>query len=157
MGALRIGLISDTHGLLRPQALQALGSCDHLIHAGDIGELAVLDALASLAPLSVVRGNNDRDEVFARVPETVCLELGGRRILVVHDLRQPEFKSAVAFSAPDVVISGHSHRPMVERREGVLYVNPGSAGPRRFQLPVTIAHLLLSERGVEAQITELAL
>jgi uncharacterized protein len=133
------GLISDTHGLLRPEATQALAGVDLIIHAGDIGTPEVLDALASLAPLHAVRGNNDRGAWARQIPETEALELGGASIYVLHDVNELDLDPAVAGFA--AVVAGHSHRPAIELREGVLYINPGSAGPRRFSLPVTVGFL----------------
>ncbi|WP_040048917.1 metallophosphoesterase family protein [Caballeronia concitans] len=134
---MRIGLISDTHNLVRPEALDALRACDHIIHAGDICKREVLDALASLAPLTVVRGNNDIGEDVASLPEHARIELGGATIHVVHDIAD----LPAQLDGIDVVVTGHSHKPVVARRDGVLFVNPGSAGPRRFKLPVTVALL----------------
>lgn len=134
---IRIGLISDTHNLVRPEALDALRACDHIIHAGDICKREVLDALASLAPLTVVRGNNDIGEEVASLPEHARIEVGGATIHVVHDIAD----LPAQLDGIDVVVTGHSHKPVVARRDGVLFVNPGSAGPRRFKLPVTVALL----------------
>ena len=146
---LRIGLISDTHGLLRPQALAALRGSAHIVHAGDIGSAQILDALRQIAPLTAVRGNNDRDAWASSLPQTVEAELCGVRAHVLHDLH------ALAIAPRErniaVVISGHSHKPRVERRAGVLYVNPGSAGPRRFKLPVSVAELLIDGDRVAAE------
>jgi putative phosphoesterase len=138
-----VGVISDTHGLLRPQALAALQGSDHLVHAGDIGTPQILEALARLAPLTAVRGNNDRASWAEGIPETAIVELAGTRILVIHDvnaLHDDPRRDAIG-----VVVSGHSHRPAVTHRDGVLYVNPGSAGPRRFTLPIAVARLQLAE------------
>jgi len=146
----RIGLISDTHGLLRPQALDALRGCERILHAGDIGSASLLDALAALAPVTAVRGNNDRDAWADALPQVAQCDCDGLRLLVVHDISQLR-------DAPqaDVIVSGHSHRPHVERRAGVLYVNPGSAGPRRFSLPVTIAYLEVGAGRAEARLVPL--
>ncbi len=149
----RIGLISDTHGLVRPQALDALQGCDRIIHAGDIVEPAILDRLSSLAPLTCVRGNNDRGAWAEALPETVVIEEAGARILVIHDLKQLRINAQAAGLA--AIVSGHSHRPRVEGREGVLYVNPGSAGPRRFKLPVSVGRLMVHRGQVEAELIEL--
>lgn len=149
-----IGLISDTHGPLRPQALSALQACDHLIHAGDIGDLSVLAALTAIAPLTAIRGNNDVDPAYAAIAETACVTLADTRILVLHDLKR--FHPSMSDEPIDVVISGHSHKPLIERREGRLYINPGSAGPRRFRLPVTIAYLRLSANAADAELVHLA-
>ena len=151
----RIGLISDTHGLLRPQALAALQGSDHIIHAGDIGAPEILRALAAIAPLTVVRGNNDRESWASEIPESADIVLGDIRIHVLHDLHDFDIESRV--ETFDVVVSGHSHKPLIERRGAVLYVNPGSAGPRRFRLPVAAAELRVDGASVQARIIELAL
>ena len=133
------GLISDTHGLLRPEAKRALAGVDLIVHAGDIGAPELLEELATLAPVRVVRGNNDRGAWARDIPLTEALELEGTRIYVLHDVKELDLDPAAeGFAA---VIAGHSHRPAVEVREGVLYVNPGSAGPRRFSLPVAVGFL----------------
>jgi putative phosphoesterase len=158
---LRIGLISDTHGLLRPQALAALRGSAHIVHAGDIGSAEILDALRQIAPLTAVRGNNDRNAWASSLPETVEVELGGVRLHVLHDLHS--LASVPRAQDIAVVISGHSHKPRIERRDGVLYVNPGSAGPRRFKLPVSVADLLIDSgkfaiegiAAIDARIVEL--
>jgi putative phosphoesterase len=137
-----VGLISDTHGLLRPEALDALAGSDHIIHAGDIGDPAILAALAAIAPLTAVRGNNDTGPWARKLPETRTVNIDGVRIHVIHDLAQ--------LRAPPrgvrVVVSGHSHVPRILGKDGVLYVNPGSAGPRRFRLPVTAGKLLIARQ-----------
>jgi uncharacterized protein len=142
--SLRIGLISDTHNLVRPEALNALRGCALIIHAGDICRPDVLDVLGDIAPVSAVRGNNDSGPGIDGLPEARTVEAGGLRVLVVHDIadvpRPPRH---------DVVVTGHSHKPLIERHEGVLFVNPGSAGPRRFKLPVTLG-ILEIEAGVAA-------
>ena len=142
---LRIGLISDTHGLLRPEALDFLAGCDHIIHGGDIGGPEILERLGAIAPLTVVRGNNDTAPWARSIPETVRLALGGVDLFVIHDLKQlAGDPSAAALAAgARVVISGHSHKPSHSERDGVLYVNPGSAGRRRFSLPITAGELLI--------------
>lgn len=150
---LRIGLVSDTHGLMRPQALDALRGCAHIIHAGDIGSEQILRELAALAPLTAVRGNNDREPWARAVPEAAVVELEPIRIGVVHEIahrsRHPQLAGI------QVLVHGHSHRPRVETCAGVLHVNPGSAGPRRFSLPVTVAHLELRHGRVDARIEHL--
>lgn len=151
----RIGLISDTHGLLRPQALDALRGSDRIVHAGDIVEPSILAVLAGIAPLTCVRGNNDHGAWAQALPETAMVEDAGVRILVIHDLKQLRIDAAAAGLA--AVVSGHSHRPRVERKEGVLYVNPGSAGPRRFKLPVSVGRLIVHRARVEAELIELAM
>jgi uncharacterized protein len=151
-GSLRIGLVSDTHNLLRPEVLAYLQGCEHILHAGDICGEAVLQALGQLAPLTAVRGNNDRGEWAQRLRERELVELGGVRILVVHDLKDlgrcPDPQGA------SVVISGHSHKPGVAQRQGVLYVNPGSAGPRRFKLPVSAGELRVAQGRATANLMQ---
>jgi putative phosphoesterase len=152
-GVARVGLISDTHGKLRPEALAALRGCETILHAGDIGRPEVLDGLRTLTPHVVaVRGNVD-GEWAKGLPELTEVEIAGRRILVLHELKQLDIEPRAA--GIDVVVSGHSHRPRIERRDGVLYVNPGSAGPRRFRLPVALARLEVSSTRLEAAIVEL--
>jgi putative phosphoesterase len=153
-----IGLISDTHGLLRPEALAALRGSTHIIHAGDIGTRAgkpadVLDALAGIAPLTAVRGNNDRADWAAPIPYTANIEFGGVRIHVLHILGDLAIDPVSA--GVRVVVSGHTHRPRVETRDGVLFVNPGSAGPRRFRLPVSVARLRVDAGRAEAELVTL--
>lgn len=149
----RIGLISDTHGLLRPEALAFLRGCSRIIHAGDIGNNEVLGTLAAIAPLTAVRGNNDRGEWAAALPETATLTVESVRILVLHELSR---LAAVAPGEPPlVVVFGHSHRPALEERGGVLYVNPGSAGRRRFRLPVAVGELFVQAGTATARLVEL--
>lgn len=148
-----IGLISDTHGLLRPEALAALAGSDCIVHAGDIGDPAILEQLAAIAPVTAVRGNHDRGPAWRRVPETEVLDAGGVLIYVIHDLALLDLDPAAAQFR--VVVSGHSHQPAQRERDGVLYVNPGSAGPRRFRLPVSAGRLLIRGGGVEAELLEL--
>jgi len=150
---LRVGLISDTHGLLRPAAMDFLRGCARIIHAGDIGGTAILEALATLAPVTAVRGNNDREAALASLPETVQLELGHVRLYLLHNLKELAIDPRAA--GVNVVISGHSHKPLVEERDGVLYVNPGSAGRRRFKLPIGVGELLIDGREVMPRIVEL--
>lgn len=148
----RLGLISDTHGLLRPEALAALHGVRHLVHAGDIGSPEVLEALGRLAPVTAVRGNNDREPWARRLPDTEAVEVEGVWLYVLHDLRSLDLDPRAA--GFDVVVSGHSHVPGVEERDGVLYVNPGSAGPRRFRLPVTVALLTLDPGRLTAEVRD---
>ena len=142
---LRIGLISDTHGLLRPEALAFLRGADRIVHGGDIGDASILHALAEIAPVVAVRGNNDVGAWAERLPETELVELGGIGLYAIHDLAQIDIDPAAA--GVRVVVSGHSHRPVVEERGGVLYVNPGSAGPRRFSLPISAGELRIAADG----------
>ena len=152
--SLTVGLISDTHGLLRPEAKRALARAGRIIHAGDIGAHAVLDGLREIAPVDAVRGNNDRGAAWERsAPDRLLVELAGTRIFVLHDLKELDFEPAQKGIA--VVIAGHSHRPAITARGGVLYVNPGSAGPRRFNLPVTIGLMKLGQKRPRARILDL--
>jgi uncharacterized protein len=149
----RIGVISDTHGLVRPQALRALAGADLIVHAGDVGGPAVLEALRGVAPVVAVRGNNDRGAWAAALSETEVVETDGRSLYVLHDLKELDVDPrAAGFAA---VIAGHSHQPRIDRRDGVLYLNPGSAGPRRFRLPIAIAWLAIEPAGVDAEIVQL--
>jgi uncharacterized protein len=155
MQTIRIGLISDTHNLLRARALEALQGSAQIIHAGDICQPDVLDQLAAIAPVTAVRGNNDVGPWAMRLPATALLRIGEISILAVHDLAT--FDSDPTASGARVVVSGHSHRPLVREQRGVLYVNPGSAGPQRFRLPISVAELLIHEGSVEANLLELSL
>ena len=148
-GPLRVGLISDTHDLLRPEALAFLAGSDRIVHAGDICSPEVLDALAAIAPLTAVRGNNDRGAWASQLRESELVEVGGVFLYAIHDLAQLDIDPAAAGVA--VVVSGHSHRPVVERRDGVLFVNPGSAGPRRFSLPISVGELTVVDGAVSAR------
>jgi putative phosphoesterase len=166
---IRIGLISDTHGLLRPEAFEALRGSDFIVHAGDIGEDArerpavperagravnsLLERLETLAPVTAVRGNNDRGPWAERLAGTAWLHAGGIVVHVLHDLADLDLDPDAA--GVDVVVAGHSHRPKIQRRGGLLFVNPGSAGPVRFKLPVSIALLQVRGREVDARIVEL--
>jgi uncharacterized protein len=149
---MRIGLISDTHGLLRPQALAALAGVERIIHAGDIGNAGVLEALAAIAPVDVVRGNNDTGAWASEIPHDVTLDYGGVRIYLLHDINELKGRMPPV----QVVIAGHSHKPLVQERDGVLRINPGSAGPRRFKLPVTVGFLEIDGGRASATIQELA-
>jgi len=150
---LRICLISDTHGLLRPEALAFLQGSDFIVHGGDIGNVGILQALAAIAPLTVVRGNNDREPWAEGIAETELVTFGGVQLYAIHDLAQLDIDPRAA--GVRVVVSGHSHKPKIEERDGVLYVNPGSAGPRRFKLPIAVAELLIDGDAVSARIVEL--
>ncbi|HSU45056.1 MAG TPA: metallophosphoesterase family protein [Casimicrobiaceae bacterium] len=151
--AVRIGLISDTHGLLRPEALSALRGSDMIVHAGDIGDPSILEQLAAIAPVCAVRGNNDVDPPVAGLPPTRRVDTGGKRIFVLHDLVKLAVEPLAA--GIDVIVSGHSHKPKIERRDGVLYVNPGSAGPRRFRLPISVGRLTIAADRIEAELLPL--
>jgi hypothetical protein len=147
-----IGVISDTHGLLRPEALAALRGVEHILHAGDVGDRAILDALREIAPVTAIRGNVDVSGACAALPATDVVELGGRLFYLVHSVRDLDINPAAAGVA--MVVSGHSHEASVQVRDGVIYFNPGSAGPRRFSLPVTVGFVTV-EDGVEASVMEL--
>lgn len=151
----RIGLISDTHGLLRPEAAAFLQGSDHIVHAGDIGSEAILQWLEEIAPLTAIRGNIDTGQWAAVVPETRRVTLAGICLHVVHDRRSLGVEPASGVVS--VVVSGHSHRPSIEREGDVLYVNPGSAGPRRFKLPVSVAEIIVDEGSITPRIVELLL
>jgi putative phosphoesterase len=151
--ALTIGVISDTHGLLRPEALAALAGADIIIHAGDVGSGNILDPLRGIAPVFAVRGNIDHGTPAASLPATAHVEANGLMIHVLHNIADLDFDPAAAGFA--AVVFGHSHRPSVETRDGVLYLNPGSAGPRRFTLPVSVARLRLSGGTLEPEIVML--
>ena len=152
--AIIIGLISDTHGLVRDEALAALRGSEYIIHAGDIGDPEILVKLGEIAPLTAVRGNVDRESWAREIPETNVLEVAGVSIYVLHDLQQLDLKpEAAGFGA---VISGHSHVPKREIKNGVLYFNPGSSGPRRFKLPVSVGKLIVQEQKISAEIITLA-
>jgi putative phosphoesterase len=153
--SMRVGLISDTHGLLRPEAVEALTGVEHILHAGDIGSADVLTNLAKIAPVTAVRGNNDKGAWAAAISAFEGIQLGGRHIYMLHDIDELDLDPAAAgFSA---VIAGHSHKPKIESRDGVLFINPGSAGPRRFKLPVTVGFLHIEGDTINARIRELAL
>ncbi len=148
-----IGVISDTHGLLRPEAIAALQGSEQIIHAGDIGAAEILDQLASVAPVTAIRGNIDKQEWARTLPETQVVEVPGVSIYILHDLARLDLKPEAAGFR--VVVSGHSHTPKQEERNGVLYFNPGSAGPRRFKLPVTLGRIVIEGDEVRAQIVSL--
>lgn len=149
----RIGLISDTHGLLRPEALAFLRGSDHIVHAGDIGTPEILGQLARLAPVTAVRGNNDRGAWALALPETELVEIGGVSVYVIHDLAELDLNQHAA--SVQLVVSGHSHRPSMEHRNGVLFANPGSAGPRRFTLPISAGEALVSGAKVSGRTVQL--
>lgn len=150
---MRIGVISDTHGLLRPEALAALQGCERIIHAGDIGKPQVLDALRELAPLDVIRGNVDSGDWAAAIPDTLDLHIGGLRLYVTHDVKTMKIDPVA--ERIDVVIAGHSHQPKLEEINSVLYLNPGSAGRRRFKLPISLALLDIEDGQPRAQLVTL--
>jgi hypothetical protein len=149
-----IGVISDTHGLLRPEAVEALRESEHIIHAGDVGDPEILEQLREIAPVTAVRGNIDKAAWALKLPETEVVEFGGVSLYVLHDLAKLDLKPAKAgFKA---VIYGHSHVPKQETRDGVLYFNPGSAGPRRFKLPITVGKLFLEGGTLRGEIVSIA-
>jgi uncharacterized protein len=148
-----IGVISETHGLLRPEAMNALRGSDYIIHAGDIGNPEILDRLNEIAPVTAVRGNVDREPWAQKIPQTNVLEVEGLSVYVLHNLDDLDLKpEGAGFAA---VIYGHSHVPKLEKKNGVLYFNPGSAGPRRFRLPVTVGNLRVLGKKLNADIVQL--
>jgi putative phosphoesterase len=148
-----IGVISDTHGLLRPEAVDALQGSDYIIHGGDIGDAGILNRLNEIAPVTAVRGNVDRERWVQNIPHTNVLEVEGVSLYVLHKLDELDLKpEAAGFAA---VIYGHSHVPKLEKKNGILYFNPGSAGPRRFGLPVTLGRLNVLGKKLEAEIVQL--
>jgi len=153
LATMHVGVIADTHGLLRPEALTALAGVDLIIHAGDVGGPEILQALAAIAPVTAVRGNVDHGHWAARCPKTAVVEAGAARIYVLHDAAHLDLDPRTAGFA--AVVSGHTHRASARERDGVLYFNPGSAGPRRFSLPVTMGRLVVEGRSVRAEIVAL--
>jgi putative phosphoesterase len=151
---MKIGVVSDTHGLLRPEVLPALAGVDHVLHLGDVGDPAILKALGKIAPIHAIRGNVDRDGPCSRLPETDVLLFEGHYLYLLHDLGKLRLDPVAAkFSA---VLYGHSHRPSIDRRKGVLYFNPGACGPRRFDLLPTIGILIIEEnKELQAEILRL--
>ena len=145
-----VGVISDTHGLLRPEAVAALRDVEHILHAGDVGEAEILDRLGRLAPVTAIRGNVDGSGRCGRLPETELVELGGQSIYMLHDRMALDLDPVTA--GIGAVVFGHSHQPAIEWVKSVLYFNPGSAGPRRFSLPVSLGFLEISESGIEARL-----
>jgi putative phosphoesterase len=154
MHGLRVGLISDTHGLLRAEAKQFASTCDYLIHGGDIGSPDILEQLAAFAPLTVVKGNNDGQDWAAHLPQTEMIRIGGVFVYVIHNVAELDIEPHAA--GVRVIVSGHSHKPSVQERDGVLYVNPGSCGPRRFKLPISVGELLVDGGEVRARTLELS-
>jgi uncharacterized protein len=149
-----VGVLSDTHGLVRPEVVAALAGCDLIVHAGDVGGPEVLERLRAIAPVHAVRGNNDRGAWADALPVTDAVDVGEHRLYVIHEISALDLDpSAAGFAA---VISGHSHRPSAESRDGVLYLNPGSVGPRRFKLPVAMAWLAVRGANLTHEIVELA-
>jgi uncharacterized protein len=149
----RLGIISDTHGLLRPEAVAFLQGCDRIVHGGDIGNAEVLTQLSAIAPVTAVRGNNDAGAWAKAIPETELFEFGGAQVYAIHDLSLLDIDPSAA--GIQVLVSGHSHKPLIENRGGVLFINPGSAGPRRFKLPVSVAEILVEGGVISPRIVEL--
>ena len=150
---MNVGVISDTHGLLRPEALTALAGSDQILHAGDVGEGLILDRLREIAPVTAIRGNIDRRGASSLLPATEAIELQGRLFYLVHALADLDLNPVAARVA--AVISGHSHKGSIHWEQGVLYLNPGSAGPRRFKLPLSIAKIMITADALEAKLIEL--
>ena len=153
MATLTIGVISDTHGLLRPEVVASLAGVDHILHVGDVGAIGILDRLAAIAPLTAIRGNVDVSLQCAELPPTEMVELAGNTFYLVHSVHDLDIDPVAAGVA--VVVSGHTHRAEMRRHKGVLYLNPGSAGPRRFDLPVTLAKVTIVDGEVRARIVTL--
>jgi uncharacterized protein len=151
---LRVGVLSDTHGLLRPETRAFLVGCDYIIHSGDIGGGAILKDLEALAPLIAVRGNNDNEPWAKRLRATELIRVGGVFLFVIHDLSQLDID--LRARKVRAVISGHSHKPQVEERDGILYLNPGSCGPRRFKLPISIGEIIVAGTEISARTVELS-
>ena len=151
---LRVGVLSDTHGLLRPEARAFLVGSDYIVHGGDVGSAQILDELAAIAPLIAVRGNNDTQGWAAHLPQTDLIRIGNVFAYVIHDLAELDIDPGAA--GVRVVISGHSHKPLIKDRDGILFVNPGSCGPRRFKLPVSVGEILVTGSDVSARTLDLA-
>lgn len=150
---LRVGVISDTHGLLRPEATAFLCGCDRILHAGDIGAADILERLAELAPVTAVRGNNDTQPWAASLSAAEQLQLAAVRVYLIHDLAELSIDPQAA--AVQIVVCGHSHQPALRERDGVVYLNPGSAGPRRFRLPIGVAEILIDGAGFTPRLVAL--
>jgi putative phosphoesterase len=149
----RLGIISDTHGLLRPQAAAFLQGCDRILHGGDIGNAEIIMRLSAIAPVTAIRGNNDKGAWAEGIPETELFEFSGIYVYAIHDLSLLDLDPSAA--GIQVVVSGHSHKPLIEKRDGVVFVNPGSAGPRRFKLPISVADILIEGAAISSRIVEL--
>lgn len=148
-----VGVISDTHGLMRPEALAALKGVEMIIHGGDIGKIEILQSLSAIAPIYAIRGNNDCHPWAKKLPDILNLDINGAKLQVIHNVH--EFDNDPTAAGMSAVISGHSHKPSIVTRDGVLFVNPGSAGPRRFKLPVTLARLTIQRANLHSEILEL--
>jgi uncharacterized protein len=151
--SLRVGLLSDTHGMLRPEARAFAVGCDYIIHGGDIGSAAILEQLAAIAPLIAVKGNNDTQAWAAHLPSTEMIRVAGVFVYIIHDISQLDIEPQAA--GVQVIVSGHSHKPLIEQRQGILYINPGSCGPRRFKLPISVGEMIVSGTKVRARTVEL--
>lgn len=149
----RLGIISDTHGLLRPQAAAFLQGCDRILHGGDIGNAKILVQLSTIAPVTAIRGNNDQGAWAEAIAETEFFEFSGIHVYAIHDLSLLDIDPSAA--GIQVVVSGHSHKPLIEQREGIFFINPGSAGPRRFKLPISVADILIEGGAISPRIVEL--
>ena len=149
MRKIRLAVLSDTHGLLRPEVLAACCGVDHILHAGDVGDPEILTRLAEVAPITAIRGNIDTHGLCAALPPTEMLEFGGTTVYMIHSLADLDIDPVAA--GVQVVVSGHSHKPAEERRKSVLYLNPGSVGPRRFRLPVAMSYLRIEDKEIEVE------
>jgi putative phosphoesterase len=149
----RLGIISDTHGLLRPEVAAFLQGCDRIVHGGDIGTTEVLTRLSTIAPVTAVRGNNDKGAWAEAIPETELFEFSGIHVYAIHDLSFLNIDPSAA--GIQVVVSGHSHKPLIQQRDGIVFINPGSAGPRRFKLPISVAEILVESGVISSRIVEL--
>jgi putative phosphoesterase len=147
---MHVGVVSDTHGLLRPQVIDAFNGVDLILHAGDIGDPGVLQSLTAVAPVLAVRGNNDREAWAKDIPETRIVPIGDIRVYMIHDVKEMDRSPARC----QAVVAGHSHRPLIEKRNGILFLNPGSAGPRRFKLPICVARLTVRGTSMTARLIE---
>ena len=154
MPSLLFGVVSDTHGLLRPQAVDALNGVDHILHAGDIGKPEILENLALIAPITAVRGNNDTGEWAEHLPDRMRVNFAGVSVYLLHNLKELDLSPEAA--GFNVVVTGHSHKPIIDERGGVLYINPGSIGPRRFTLPISLAFLTIENAVPSAWIVQLS-
>ncbi len=150
---MKIGVISDTHGLLRAEAVAALAGVEHILHAGDVGDIAILDELSKIAPVTAIRGNVDVHGACGQLPATEMVSLGGKSFYLVHSVHDLDINPSAA--GVDCVVSGHSHQPLIENKRGVMYLNPGSAGARRFSLPVSLAYVWVEDEAMRAEIVEL--
>ena len=150
---MRLGILSDTHGLLRPEAVTALAGVDHILHAGDVGNIEILDHLQQVATTTAIRGNIDIHGACADLSETEMITLGGETIYMIHSVHDLDIEPTAA--GITMIVSGHSHKPLMETKRGVLYLNPGSAGPRRFNLPITVAIAEVTSTGISAKIVPL--